>query len=73
MFEVIEKNCPIRIRPKPREIELRGIFSLQFSRNRLLGFLARLTSSLCPLCDFSDAFDTNFMICGSFCGFLLAI
>ena len=31
MFEVIEKKCPIRIRPKPREIELRGNFSLQFS------------------------------------------
>ena len=50
MFEVIEKNCPIRIRPKPREIELRGNFSLQFSRNRLLGFLDRLTyvSFSCP-------------------------
>ena len=45
MFEVIEKNCPIRIRPKPREIKLRGNFSLQFSRNRLLGFPARLRSS----------------------------
>ena len=52
MFEVIEKNCPIRIRPKPREIELRGNFSLQFSPGAsvrlpgstdLMGFQQNLT------------------------------